>query len=243
MYVLTEKLKMLKHVLRKWSKNKISELMVDTNASKEALEIIQYKLHNDCLNARLQQQEKLAMEKYTEAVSNELKDLKQRSKCKWDLEGDGCTVYYHNFVKERNSKNSFWSLDDKNGNRTSDNDQVCRIIENYYIGLLGFSSISTPDRDFFNNLQVKRADPMSLITVMSIMDILALETGLNLNVQKTTLLVAGLPEEEAMVLAQKCGIQLVKPPVTYLGLPLISSRLSVKNYQPIIERITKRISN
>ncbi|KAF5182564.1 Scarecrow-like protein [Thalictrum thalictroides] len=61
------------------------------------------------------------------------------------------------------------------------------------------------------------AKPTSLLSIMSIMEIMAQETGLNLNPHKTTLLTAGVTEAESHFLAQICGVRLVnKPPVTYL---------------------------
>ncbi|KAF5176995.1 hypothetical protein FRX31_033418 [Thalictrum thalictroides] len=111
---------------------------------------------DDLSDPLFQEQEKQAMEDYNESLSKELQYLKQKSKCKWDLDGDSCTSYYHNYVKERKSRNSIWTLEDQNGTKTSDNAQVYKIIEDYYIELLGTSSTVVPDAMFFNQLQVGR---------------------------------------------------------------------------------------
>ncbi|KAF5179239.1 hypothetical protein FRX31_031173, partial [Thalictrum thalictroides] len=155
MYVLMEKLKILKYSLKKWSRTKNTELKANAENSRERLDIIQCKLHADPNNITLQLEERVALDTHTESVSKEL------------------------------------------------------------------------------------AEPGSIISVMSVMEILAQETDLNLNPNKTTLLTSGVTDMEAQSLATLCGIQLVKSPV---GLPLIYGRLIVKDYQPIVERATRRIT-
>ncbi|KAF5200219.1 hypothetical protein FRX31_010194, partial [Thalictrum thalictroides] len=48
-------------------------------------------------------------------------------------------------------------------------------------------------------------------------------------------------DHDSLGFANSMGVQLVKPPVTYLGLPLTAVRISIRDCYPLVERITKRI--
>ncbi|KAF5202336.1 Zf-rvt domain-containing protein [Thalictrum thalictroides] len=68
-------------------------------------------------------------------------------------------------------------------------------------------------------------------------------TGLEVNYAKTSLLVGGRSIEASKELASILKVQYVRRPVTYLGIPLTSSRLGIKDCQPILEKTLQRISN
>ncbi|KAF9599217.1 hypothetical protein IFM89_036343 [Coptis chinensis] len=64
-----------------------------------------------------------------------------------------------------------------------------------------------------------------------------------MNQAKSSIMVAGLSIYGAEDLARANGIRLVFPPTKYLGMPLVTSRLGVKDCQPLLEGadITKKI--
>ncbi|KAF5191777.1 Zf-rvt domain-containing protein [Thalictrum thalictroides] len=81
----------------------------------------------------------------------------------------------------------------------------------------------------------------SLLVVQNTLQIFAKATGLKINSQKTTLIAGGLNDQDSQLFADTMSIQLVKPPIQYLGLPLSSTTLSIKDCYPLVEGTTKRI--
>lgn len=54
---------------------------------------------------------------------------------------------------------------------------------------------------------------------------------------------AGISEESSNSLCKVVGMQIGRLPVRYLGVPLITSRLSYKNCLPILEKIQAKVKN
>ncbi|KAF5203741.1 RNA-directed DNA polymerase (reverse transcriptase)-related family protein, partial [Thalictrum thalictroides] len=82
--------------------------------------------------------------------------------------------------------------------------------------------------------------------MLAIKDVLAsfsAITGLDMNYSKTSLLVGGLSVDACGDLASILHVQHVRPPVTYLGIPLTASRLGIKDCQPLIDKSMQRIYN
>lgn len=68
-------------------------------------------------------------------------------------------------------------------------------------------------------------------------------TGLKPNLDKCNIFFAGTDDEKANTLCQIVNMPRGFLPVKYLGLPLVSSKLSYKDCQPIFEKIQKKIQS
>ena len=84
-------------------------------------------------------------------------------------------------------------------------------------------------------------DSQSVGIVKDAMDDFKRVSGLSINYGKSSMFIAGVGLEEQREISNRLGIQKQSLPVTYLGVPLISSRLNKTNCIPLIERITSRI--
>lgn len=66
-------------------------------------------------------------------------------------------------------------------------------------------------------------------------------SGLKLNPSKCELFCLGISEENLSFLQQISGFKVGKLPLRYLGVPLITSKLSLTDCKPEIDKITSRI--
>lgn len=86
------------------------------------------------------------------------------------------------------------------------------------------------------------ADPEQLLHLKSLLDVFATSTGLRVNFHKSNLFPINVDDAQANLLAGAIGCQLGQMPFTYLGLPLGTTRPSVQEFLPILNKIEKRIS-
>lgn len=86
-----------------------------------------------------------------------------------------------------------------------------------------------------------KGTPQSLRVVLDIFDRFYGMSGLKLNPRKTELYCGGLSVDEVQALAQLSSFTIGKLSVRYLGVPLVSGRLSDRDGKPLIEKITGRL--
>lgn len=86
-----------------------------------------------------------------------------------------------------------------------------------------------------------RGDEGSLGVLKESLDRFANLSGLNINHSKSSIFLAGLSDQLQASLANCMGFSIQTPPVRYLGLPLITTRLTHSDCQPLIDRILSRI--
>ena len=67
--------------------------------------------------------------------------------------------------------------------------------------------------------------------------------GLQLNCAKSELFSSGVSKDQLMEIQQHTGFKFGTLPVRYLGVPLITRRLSEKDCIPLVDRITIRIKH
>ncbi|XP_010541226.1 PREDICTED: uncharacterized protein LOC104814740 [Tarenaya hassleriana] len=82
----------------------------------------------------------------------------------------------------------------------------------------------------------------SVSAIMGILDSFAQWSGLAMNPDKSELYLGGLSDQEANRLSSSMGIRLGKLPMIYLGLPLSPWKLSKHDFQPLIDRIARRLT-
>lgn len=67
-------------------------------------------------------------------------------------------------------------------------------------------------------------------------------SGLNISLEKSTLFLAGVKSEDSAAILEQFPFEAGSLPVRYLGLPLLTKKMSVSDYSPLIARIRTRIS-
>lgn len=68
-------------------------------------------------------------------------------------------------------------------------------------------------------------------------------SGLNISLEKSTLFLAGVKEDDSANILDQFPFEAGSLPVRYLGLPLLSKKMSADDYSPLISRIKNKISS
>ncbi|GLT48369.1 hypothetical protein SLA2020_220000 [Shorea laevis] len=88
-----------------------------------------------------------------------------------------------------------------------------------------------------------KADEEPTMLMMQKFEEFSRVSGLEVNRMKSQVFFSGVREEQKVALIQKLGFVEGQLPVRYLGLPLISKKLSPGACQPIIDKIHQRIGS
>lgn len=83
----------------------------------------------------------------------------------------------------------------------------------------------------------------SLMGILSILDEFRETSGLRVNTAKTALFLDGGDYQLTQAVAGRVGLQSGCFPVKYLGVPLTSKKLRKQDYQPLLDRISKRLES
>lgn len=67
-------------------------------------------------------------------------------------------------------------------------------------------------------------------------------SGLNISIEKSTVYMAGIVEEERSRILRNFPLAEGKLPVRYLGLPLMTKEMCKQDYVPLVERVRSKIS-
>lgn len=89
---------------------------------------------------------------------------------------------------------------------------------------------------------VCKGDRRSPMKIKTIFDNFSAVSGLKANLAKSSMFLCGVSEDEKQLLQSQLGIPIRKLPVRYLGIPLISTRLTLRDCQPLIEKIKSKLS-
>uniref|UniRef100_A0A6N2M2M8 Reverse transcriptase domain-containing protein n=1 Tax=Salix viminalis TaxID=40686 RepID=A0A6N2M2M8_SALVM len=85
------------------------------------------------------------------------------------------------------------------------------------------------------------ADPNSVQVLKSALDEFSRLSGLSINQSKSTVQISGLDDLSKDSLAAILGINQSSSPITYLGVPLITTKLTSSDCLPLLDRIKSRI--
>lgn len=83
----------------------------------------------------------------------------------------------------------------------------------------------------------------SVAGIIQVLQTFYMGSGLGLNKSKTGLFLDGFNIPEAKAMADKFGFSQGLLPVRYLGVPLMPHRLRPQDYQPLIDRVRKKITS
>ena len=93
-----------------------------------------------------------------------------------------------------------------------------------------------------DTLVVLPADPVQLQTCKELLDLFASITGLKDNYHKSNMTPINISEDEATSLAQLMDCKIATMPFTYLGLPMGTTRPSMKDCAPSLDRVERRLN-
>lgn len=82
----------------------------------------------------------------------------------------------------------------------------------------------------------------SIESIMDVFKQFEIYSGLMMSLEKYTIYCAGIPDNARQVLQDRFNMEVGVLPVRYLGLTLLTNRMGKMDYQPLIEKIKKRIS-
>ena len=83
----------------------------------------------------------------------------------------------------------------------------------------------------------------SIEGVLRIFEEFAEASGLKISLEKSTLYIAGTTSNEAEDILRDFPLVSGQLPVRYLGLPLLTKRMTVHEYLPLVERVRKRMKS
>ena len=83
----------------------------------------------------------------------------------------------------------------------------------------------------------------SIEGIMMIFKEFAEMSGMTISLEKSTLFMAGVEDEDRVQIMDQFPFAAGTLPVRYLGLPLLTKRMTVQDYSPLIQRIKQRISS
>ncbi|KAE8690315.1 hypothetical protein F3Y22_tig00110895pilonHSYRG00014 [Hibiscus syriacus] len=82
----------------------------------------------------------------------------------------------------------------------------------------------------------------SVMGVQAVLDKLYFMSGLKLNASKCEIFVSGISAGQSSLIRELTGFSLGTLPVRYLGVPLVTRKLAVKDYQALIDKIRTKLS-
>ena len=83
----------------------------------------------------------------------------------------------------------------------------------------------------------------SIEGILAVFKEFARMSGLNISLEKSTIYLAGVKAEDSASILDQFPFEAGSLPVRYLGLPLLTKRMTVRDYSPLIARIRARVSS
>ncbi|GJR86928.1 hypothetical protein Tco_0210939 [Tanacetum coccineum] len=196
--------------------------------------------------------------------------LYQKAKVKWLSVGDRNNAYFHKAIKSTIQSNKIDAINDEDGNRYEGVEVVDQFVK-HFKKFLGKSRPVDPIHDmdslFKSKLSFEEAgnmvrdvsDEEIKLAMFQIDDnkapgpdvsILkdAIEefgrvAGLLPNYNKSTIMFGGLTQEEQKDILDITPFKVEKLPIKYLGVPITSKRLGIKECKCLIDKVESRVTN
>ena len=83
----------------------------------------------------------------------------------------------------------------------------------------------------------------SIESTLEVFEDFAIHSGIKISLEKSTLYMAGIQENQRDEIPQQFPFEYGSLPVRYLGLPLLTRRMTSSNYLPLLEKIKSQISS
>ncbi|KAH6773623.1 hypothetical protein C2S51_012027 [Perilla frutescens var. frutescens] len=201
-FLYAKKLEMLQRYLRELNKNEFEAITVRASEAKAALETVEANLDANPMDSHLRETTKELRKNALFLVEAERQFYSQKAKCKYFLENDRNTKFFHSTVKRNRKKNNITLLMHENG-----------------------------------------GDYMSVEILLKTLLEFEVVSGLQVNMDKSALFMAGLSGQELESIQQLVGFLLGIWPVRYLSIPIATKRLTTLDYSPLINKIAEHINS
>ncbi|GKC32155.1 RNA-directed DNA polymerase, eukaryota, reverse transcriptase zinc-binding domain protein [Tanacetum coccineum] len=160
MYALARRLRMMKKHMRRLNRRN-GNVFSNVQKLKVELQRVQMDLNKDPYSTALREEEIIYTNAYKEALLDEERFLRQKSKIEWLKEGDQNNAYLHNSIKGRMSKSRIESVYDDSGNCFTGADVTVKFVEHFQ-GIFGVEGNTYPIDDPIDLFSKKISDSDSL---------------------------------------------------------------------------------
>ncbi|XP_062118736.1 uncharacterized protein LOC133832403 [Humulus lupulus] len=137
---IIRKLGRLKHVLRKFNKRTVGDVVQNYTIAKENYQAAQINLQGDPHSTDLQREERLAGEIFSNHARIYDNFLRQKSKVNWLRYGDDNTTYFHACLKQRRASNRITSFVNETGQLIERFEDVVAHFVNHFRKIMGSQS-------------------------------------------------------------------------------------------------------
>ncbi|GJS71118.1 putative RNA-directed DNA polymerase, eukaryota, reverse transcriptase zinc-binding domain protein [Tanacetum coccineum] len=163
MFVLDKRLKLMKRRMRNLNKNN-GNVFVKVKKLKAELERVQKDLDKDPYFSVMREEEMVYSNAYKNALLDEERLLRQKSKIEWLKEGDLNNAFFHNSLKGRLNKSRIESIIDDEGQSFTGADVAAKFVE-YFQNIFGIEGDTYPVDDpiqFFSK-KISEEDALDMI--------------------------------------------------------------------------------
>ncbi|PNX99831.1 ribonuclease H, partial [Trifolium pratense] len=130
MFILSQKLKLLKNKLKIWNKQSFGNVHDFVISTEQKLQHIQDQIQQNGHTVALLAEEKLASNAYEEALNRQEIFWQEKAKLNWHLEGDRNTKYFHRLAKIKTSTKAITSLQDGEHDSLLAEDVIPKLVTN-----------------------------------------------------------------------------------------------------------------
>ncbi|KAJ8767136.1 hypothetical protein K2173_013533 [Erythroxylum novogranatense] len=223
----------LKVVLRELNKECYADISQRVVDKRKELDDLQLQVMMPNVDMAVVEHTVKVYKEYRELLLAEESFYKQKSGVQCVKEGDANTKFYHCSVKSKLCKSQIRMLNTEQGDFVDTKQGLADVAVGYFSKLLGEkdSNVVVPDVSLLKDLllgAIGEAEQQLLVK--------------ELNPSKTEVFSSGVPVDELEVIHDATGFALGQLPVRYLGVPLVSKRLTERDCGPLIDNVRKRVS-
>ncbi|CAJ2674421.1 unnamed protein product [Trifolium pratense] len=241
-FVLKEKLKRIKTVLKDWHSSHTQNLPSRIESLKDRLAVLDEKGGEEALSEpELAELHGVSMEIHSLSRLN-ASICWQQSRSRWLKEGDANTKYFHSVLASRRRGNAISSLQVE-GTIVEGVSPIRQAVFSHFAS--HFKAINV-ERPRVANLNFKRlqaseswANVRALRAVLVLFESLS---GLRVNFHKSMLVGVNIPESWLVEAASALCCKVGKIPFLYLGLPIGGDPRRLSFWEPVLDRLKNRLS-
>ncbi|GJS02052.1 hypothetical protein Tco_0318560 [Tanacetum coccineum] len=160
MYVLARRLRLMKKHMRSINRRN-GNVFSNVHKLKVEFQRVQMDLNKDPYYSALREEEIIYTNAYKEALLDEERFLRQKSKIEWLKEGDQNNAYFYNYIKGRMSKFRIDSVHDDSGTCFTCTDVAVKFVDHFQ-GIFGVEGDTYPIDDPIDLFSKKISDSDSL---------------------------------------------------------------------------------
>ncbi|VFQ95590.1 unnamed protein product [Cuscuta campestris] len=242
MHQVTQKLKRLKGPLRTLNRDKFQFLDKQVEILRTKLHLTQAELKNNLNDDNLLEAEKqLTQELYLKMKASFLL-RRQQAKADWITFGDHDSKLFYAWVKKRKATNQLTSIRNAEHEIVEGKQAVAKVLVDFYQEQLGRTKPTDDINGEIINMVACKAEENTIHCIMRALQHFRATTGLSVNQGKSEIIFGGIKTQVEHKLLQITNMRKGQLPFTYLGGPITSSRISAKECERLIEKMTSKIN-